>query len=334
MQITMDIIKQLRARSGAGIADCKKSLEEAGGDIEKAAEILRKTGIAKAVKRGEREVCEGVVKLAVNEAGTEGYIVEVNAETDFVVRNEKFQEFADQALAIIKSKGTKTRDELMSAVMDDGQTVEDNIKSLSGVLGEKLEIKRCDIVTSNGTVAAYSHAGGKIGVLVALDKTNETELARGIAMHIAAADPRYIKPEDVPAEEIDKEKEIYTEQLKKEGKPENIIDKILTGKINKYFEEVCLIKQEYVKDDKKRVEEILGETKIGDQKASFILLHLDKFDEMRARYGDTAADDVVNKILENIIDAKVGLSGCTAVILNGPGSLSSKGFLFHFQKNH
>lgn len=260
VQRYMEQIRQLRERTGAGIVDCKKALEEAGGDFEKAVEILRKKGIAKAAKRSEREAKEGVIKIAVNEAGNEGYIVEINAETDFVARNERFQGFAEKVLDIIKNKKPAGREELMNLEMD-GETVKGILENLSGTIGEKLEIKRFDIV-SGGTVAAYSHMGGKIGVLAVLDKPDKSELARETAMQIAAADPKYIFPEDVPAEETEKEKEIYRAQLIKEGKPEQIIDKIMHGKINKYFEEVCLVKQEYIKDDKKKVENILGDVRV------------------------------------------------------------------------
>jgi len=256
----MEQIKDLRNKTGAGIVDCKKALEEAKGDLEKAVEILRKKGIAKAAKRGDREANQGVIKVATNESGNEGYIVEVNAETDFVVRNEQFQKFVDNVFDIIKKKKPANLDELFKLGME-SSTVKDNLDNLSGVIGEKLDIKRCEILTGS-TVAAYSHMGGKIGVLVALDQENQSELAYDIAMQIAAANPKYIFPEDVSVKEIDKEKEIYREQLIKEGKPENIIDKILPGKINKYFEEVCLVKQEYIRDDKKRVSDILGGSQV------------------------------------------------------------------------
>lgn len=257
----MEKIKQLRDKTGAGIGDCKKALDESGGDIEMAVEILRKKGIAKAAKRGDRQTCEGIVKMAVNENNSEAYIVEVNAETDFVVRNDQFQNFANKILEIVKTEKPADLEVLLNASMENG-TVKENLDNLSGVIGEKLDIRGMDILKSSGTVAAYSHMGGRIGVLVALDKAGEADLARDVAMHIAAANPKYVIPEDVPAEEINKEKEIYTEQLKKEGKPENMIDKILEGKVNKYFEDVCLIKQEYIKDDKKKVEDVLGGVKV------------------------------------------------------------------------
>ena len=258
----MEKLKELRDKTGAGISDCKKALEEAGGDKEKAIEILRKKGIAKAAKRGDRDAREGIVMVASNEAGDEGYIIEVNSETDFVARNEKFRQFADNALNIIKDGKIADLDDLLNQRMADGHSVLENLESLSGVIGEKLSIKRCGVLTSAGTVGAYSHMGGRIGVLVALNKPNQEELARDIAMQIAAINPKYISPVDAPAEEIAKEKEIYAEQLRKEGKPDNMIEKISEGKLNKYYEEVCLVKQEYIKDDKKKVGDILGDVKV------------------------------------------------------------------------
>lgn len=257
----MNIIKELRDKCGAGVSDCKKALDEVGGDMEKAIEILRKKGIAKAAKRGDRETSEGMISVDINKEGNEGYILEINSETDFVARNDKFQSFAGDIFEMIKSGKIAVRGELTAAVMDDGHTVRENLESLSGVIGEKLVIKRFDIL-SGGTVAAYSHMDGRIGVLAALSKAGERDLARDIAMQIAAANPKYISPADVPAEEIEKEKEIYAEQLRKEGKSEEIVNKIMAGKLNKYYEEVCLVKQEYIKDDKKRVEDILGGAKV------------------------------------------------------------------------
>ncbi|MFH1822597.1 MAG: translation elongation factor Ts [Patescibacteria group bacterium] len=257
---SMEKIKTLRERSGAGIVECKKALEEAGDDIEKAVEILRKKGITKAAKRSGREACEGIILVETNEQNNEGYILEINSETDFVARNEQFQGFAENVLDIIKKNKPKDLDELMSLPMEDG-SVKETLENLSGTIGEKLGIKRFDILLGL-TIISYSHMGGRIGVLVSLNKADESELAKDIAMQIAAANPKYITPGEVPAEEINKEKEIYTEQLKKEGKPENIIEKILEGKINKYFEDVCLVEQEFIKDDKKRVKDILGEVKV------------------------------------------------------------------------
>ena len=238
------------------MVDCKKALDEANNDIEKATEILRKKGIAKAAKRGERNASEGVIKTAVNNEKNEGYILEINAETDFVVRNEKFQDFVNKVFQIIKDRKPSDLDELRGLEME-GASVKDTVDSLSGTIGEKISISRFDIL-SGSTVACYSHANGKIGVLLSLDQPRKDDLAYNLAMHTAAANPSYLKPEDVKEEEINKEKEIYREQLKIKGKSERIIDKILIGKINKFYEDICLLKQEYIKDDKKKVEDVLN----------------------------------------------------------------------------
>jgi elongation factor Ts len=261
MEITMDLIKTLREKCGAGISDCKKALDEASGDINKAVEILRKKGIAKAAKRGDRKACEGVILVATNNKGKEGYIVEINSETDFVARNERFKEFANKILEIIETKKPNSLDELMVIHMANG-TIRENLDNLSGTIGEKLDIKGFDVLSSPGTVAAYSHMGGRIGVLVALDKSGKEELAQDIAMQVAASNPKYITPEDVPEEEKNKEKEIYVDQLKKEGKPDNIIKKIVEGKLNKYYQQVCLLEQEYIKDDTKKLKHILRVVKV------------------------------------------------------------------------
>jgi elongation factor Ts len=252
----METIKQLREMTGAGMVDCKKALDEANGDLNTAVEILRKKGIAKAAKRTDRETNEGIVKVAVNAEATEGYIVELNSETDFVSRNEKFQEFATQVLELAKELKTSSLEELLAAPLN-GSTVKEVLDTLSGVIGEKLDIKRVATITG-ATVTAYSHLGGKLGVLVALDQSDKSELGMDIAMQVAAANPKYLLPAEVPTEEMDKEKEIAREILVKEGKPVEMIEKILDGKMSKYYGEVCLVEQEYIKDDKKKVKDILG----------------------------------------------------------------------------
>lgn len=251
----MEQIKELRERTGAGMVDCKKALDEVGGDLEKAIEILRKKGIAKAAKRSEREAGEGIIVVSTNETKTEGYALELNSETDFVARNEKFQELASKILEIVKNNKPASEEDLLNSDLD-GSSVEENINNLSGVIGEKLALGRFAVLEGQ-TVSVYSHMGGKIGVLVSLDQAGKEELAGDIAMHIAAANPRYLKSDEVPSEEIEKEKSIYKEQLLKEGKPENMIENIMQGKIKKYYSEVCLLNQEYIKDDKKTVTDIL-----------------------------------------------------------------------------
>ena len=257
----MEKIKQLREKTGAGMVDCKKALLEANNDIEKAVEILRKKGIAKAAKREDKETSEGVIKIAVNNENNQGYIFELSAETDFVARNEKFIKLSDDLMEIIKKEKPNSIDELLNLSMEKN-TIKETVQNFSGTIGEKIEIKKFETLKSNGTVGNYSHLGGKIGVLVSLNVADKKDLAYDIAMQVAASNPKYITSEDVPIEEIEKEKEIYKEQLIKQGKPENIIENILKGKINKYFKEVCLVDQEFIKEEKKQVKDILGDIKV------------------------------------------------------------------------
>ncbi|HNU81682.1 MAG TPA: translation elongation factor Ts [bacterium] len=256
----MEIIKQLREMTGAGIVDCKKALDEANNDLRVAVEILRKKGIAKAAKRIDRETNEGVVKVAVAAAAGEAYIFELTSETDFVSRNDKFQKFADEVMDLVLSLRPENLEALLSLPMAESN-VKDNLAVLSGTIGEKMEIRRFARL-HGASLAAYSHLGGKLGVLVALDQAGKEELAMTVAMQVAAANPKYIEPSEVEAGELEKEKEIYREQLLKEGKPEAMIEKILEGKVTKYYSEVCLVEQEFIKDDKKKVKDILGGAKI------------------------------------------------------------------------
>lgn len=256
----MELIKQLREATGAGMVDCKKALDESGNNLDKAVEILRKKGISKAAKRLDREAKEGIIKVAVNAAKTEAYILELNSETDFVARNEKFQALADSALLLVQEAKPVDLEALLNLNLN-GVSLRETLANLSGTIGEKMDIKRFAIV-SGLTVAAYSHLGGRMGVLVALDKPEQEALAAEVAMQIAAANPKYINSSEVDSSELEKEKEIYRAQLLKEGKPENMVDKIVEGKINKYYCEVCLVEQEYIKDEKKKIKDLLDGVKV------------------------------------------------------------------------
>lgn len=256
----MEEIKKLRERTGAGMVDCQKALKEANNDLDLAVDILRKKGIAKAAKRGDRETNEGVIKLEINDSATEGYMIELNSETDFVSRNDKFQSLAESILEVVKTKKPQNMEELLSLPLND-LSVKESVDNLSGTIGEKMAIKNFAIVEGK-TVAVYSHLGGKIGVLVSLDKEDQKDLAYDVAMQIAAANPRFIEVSDVEATDLQKEREINKEMLLKEGKPEAMIEKILDGKMGKYYSEVCLVEQEYIKDDKKKMKDILGDVKV------------------------------------------------------------------------
>jgi len=262
MAISLELIKELREKSGAGMADCKNALTEANGDLEQAMDLLRKKGIAKAAKRSDRETGEGLVKVATNDDNNEGYMFKLCAETDFVVRSEQFQAIAIKLLEVVKAARAESREVLMDIDLDGDGTVGEVIERLSSVVGEKIELNQYAILTSGGTVGAYSHAGEQIGSLVAIDRPNASELARDLAMQVAASNPKYSIPADVTAEELAREQDVYTEQLKKEGKPEAMIEKIMAGKINKYYEEVCLTEQEFIKDESKKIKQLLGDAKI------------------------------------------------------------------------
>jgi len=258
----LDEIKILRDKSGAGMSDCKKALEATGGDIEKAIEFLRKSGIAKAAKRSGREAGEGIISVAANDEGNKGYIAMFACATDFVARSQRFLDFAGQVFSLIVEAEPKNMGELHSLKMSDGNSIKENLDSLSGVVGEKLEIKKFDILSTTGRVAAYSHHGGLIGALAAVRGENARELAYEIAMQVAAANPGYLSREEVPAEELDKEKEIYREQLVSEGKPDSMLEKIISGKLNKYFQEIALLEQEYIKDEKMKVRDLLKDAQV------------------------------------------------------------------------
>lgn len=263
MEVTMEMIKNLREQSGAGIVDCKTALAEASGDLTVAMEILRKKGIAKAGKRAEREASQGVIKAWISPDQHRGHLMELRAETDFVARNEQFQSLADNILQILADHQPATLTELLALPLGE-QTVGEAVDNMSGIIGEKIVLSDCATLVSQGTVAAYLHAAGSIGVLVAISRPEAGEVAKDIAMQIAANNPRYLTPDQVPMSEIDKEKEIYREQLSQEGKPAEMIEKILDGKVSRYFTEVCLVKQEFIKDEKQTIEQILNGAVIED----------------------------------------------------------------------
>jgi elongation factor Ts len=256
----MELIKQLREMTGAGMVDCKKALDESANDLEKAVDLLRKKGIAKAAKRTDRETNEGVVKVLVDESGKEAYIFALTSETDFVSRNEKFQAFADSLMELVIKNKPDSLDALLALPMATASVKED-LDILSGTIGEKMALAKFARLSGN-SLAAYSHLGGKIGVIVALDKDGQAELASEIAMQVAATNPKYLESSEVKAEDLEKEKDIYREQLLKEGKPAEMVEKILMGKMAKYYSEVCLVEQEFIKDDKKKIKDLLGDAKI------------------------------------------------------------------------
>lgn len=273
--ITAAMVKALREKTGAGMMDCKKALVEAEGNEEKAIEILRKKGLAKAAKKANRNAAEGRVEIYISDDYKNGSIVEVNCETDFVAKTDEFIEFTQKTVKVVSENDINDIESLNKAPFENS-TFEEELKVKIAKIGENIVVRRIATIKApkNGVVNGYIHAGGKVGVLVAVscdsEKTADAikDTLRDIAMHIAAMKPIYLNPESVPADVIEKEKEIAKEQLLKEGKPENVIEKIIPGKIKKFFNEVCLTEQEYVKAEKKEsVKEALSKAakKVGGE---------------------------------------------------------------------
>ena len=245
-EVTAAMVKDLRERSGAGMMDCKKALTETNGDIEAAIEHLRKTGLAKADKKADRVAAEG--RVATAQANGHAVLVEVNSETDFVAKAPNFVQFTNDVAEAVLASGAADIDAAKAAAFPGADNVEAAAKSQTATIGEKIEVRRVAHIANDGPLATYSH-GGRIGVIVAL-KGGSEELAKGIAMHVAAMNPPHIKPEHVPAEFIAKEKEIALSQMtdKDKAKPVDILEKIISGKINKIVSEVTLVGQPYVLD--------------------------------------------------------------------------------------
>ena len=261
MEITAAKVNELRQKTGAGMMDCKKALVEANGDFEKAIEILRKKGAAVASKRAEKSANEGMVLTKISDDKKTGIMVEVNCETDFVARSEDFVSFANFVLETAAQNNAKDVDALKKS----NPKVNENMSVIMGKVGEKIEISRVTTETANnGFVIDYIHPGSKLGVLVTFDnlENNQDEFApraKDIAMQVAAMKPICVTREEVPKDIIDKEVDIYKEIARKEGKPENILEKIALGKLNKFYQENCLSEQIYIKDNTKTVSDLIKE---------------------------------------------------------------------------
>lgn len=263
MAFTAKDVMALRDKSGAGMLDCKKALIDADGDMEKAAELLRERGIAKAVKKESRIAAEGAVGSYVCQKCGVGVLLEINCESDFVSKGEKFHSIVD-AVAKVIAENKPADVEALNACPLNGETVKDYITNQTAVIGEKISIRRFEIYQTEGKIETYIHMGGKVGVMVeAVDfvEGNE-ETLHDVALQIAAAKPSYVQDSDVPEEVIQKEKEIMLVQMKNDeknaNKPQNILEKIVMGKIGKFYSENCLLKQAFVKDDTQTVGQVIG----------------------------------------------------------------------------
>ena len=258
--ISASQVKDLREKTGAGMMDCKKVLTETDGDMEKAIELLRERGIAKAAKKSGRVAAEGLVEAYISEDGKVGAIVEVNAETDFVAKNEEFKSFVASVAKQVVEKDPKDLEDLLAQEsMDEaGKTVKDVLTDKIAKIGENMNIRRFVRFESDGLIEKYIHGDGKIAVLVNM-KGGDNEVAKDVCMQIAAARPEYLNEASVPEDRLNKEKEILKVQTMNEGKPEAIAEKIVQGRIRKFFEEVCLVDQAFVKEPDKKVSQLLKE---------------------------------------------------------------------------
>ena len=261
--ITAAMVKELREITSAGMLDCQKALKATDGDMDKAIEFLREKGLATAAKKAGRIAAEGIVKAYLTDDKKVGVLLEVNSETDFVAKNEEFQNFVTDVAKIIAEKNPKDVEELKELDLG-GETVGNKLTALIAKIGENMNIRRFSRI--EGNVCSYTHAGGRIGVLVqaenALNTENSYEAARDVAMQIAAINPLYLSKDVVPAADVEHEKGIIVAQIKEDpknaGKPDNIIEKMVMGKINKFYENNCLLQQEFVKDSDQKVQAYLA----------------------------------------------------------------------------
>lgn len=255
--ITAQLVKELREKTGAGMMDCKKALVSTEGDIDAAIDFLREKGLAAAGKKADRIAAEGTTYILEN--GNEAILIEVNAETDFVAKNDKFQvlvsSLAEQLLSA-KPESVEAALELEK----DGVKIADQISTATATIGEKISLRRFEIKTKTDADAfgSYLHMGGRIGVLVVLEGSTDAAAAKDIAMHIAAINPTYISRDEVSADEVERERKVLTEQALNEGKPENIVAKMVEGRLGKYFEDVCLLDQAFVKNSDQKVRDFVN----------------------------------------------------------------------------
>ncbi len=246
MSISAETVKTLRERTGAGMMECKKALVETGGDLDAAAEIMRKAGLAKADKKAGRIAAEGAIVTASAADGRSAVIVEVNCETDFVARQPEFQAFAAEVARAALAAGESAPDALAGLKIAGGSTVDATRRQLVAKIGEKIDVRRAGILRAPDRIGAYVH-GTRIGTLVGV-KGGDDALARDLAMHVAAANPQFVSPSDVPADVVAKEREILSAQAATEGKPPAIVEKMVEGRLRKYLAEICLTGQAFVKD--------------------------------------------------------------------------------------
>ncbi|WP_342447761.1 translation elongation factor Ts [Staphylococcus hyicus] len=268
MAISAKLVKELREKTGAGMMDCKKALQETDGNIDKAIDYLREKGIAKAAKKADRIAAEGITHVEVK--GNDAVIVEINSETDFVARNEGFQQLVKEIANQILETRAESVEALNETTLPNGKKVSEHMNEAISTIGEKLSLRRFELrtKTDNDAFGAYLHMGGRIGVLSVVEGTTDEEAAKDVAMHIAAINPKYVSSDQVSEEEINHEREVLKQQALNEGKPENIVEKMVEGRLRKYLQEICAVNQDFVKNPDQTVEQFL-KTK-GGQLVDFV----------------------------------------------------------------
>ena len=271
MAITAQMVKELRESTGAGMMDCKKALQEAEGNMERAVDILREKGLSKAAKKADRIAAEGLVAIELNADNTVASMVEVNSETDFVAKNEDFKTFVkDAAMMALATDKVEVAD-LLAETHNEGIALSEVLNNRIATIGEKLDVRRFAKITTDGQVAGYIHGGGKIGVLVemktAARDAEVVAMGRDIAMQVAAMNPKYVSRNDVDAEYIAHETEILTQQALNEGKPANIVEKMIKGRLEKQLKEVCLVEQTFVKNPDLTIKQLIADVakKVGSE---------------------------------------------------------------------
>jgi len=291
MAITAQLVKELREKTGAGMMDCKKALVETDGDMEKAIDLLREKGIAKAAKKGDRIAAEGLTSILVE--GNKAVILEVNSETDFVAKNEGFQTLVKELANHILANNPESVEAALEQTMENGAKVADHINAAIATIGEKLSLRRFEVVTKTDSDAfgAYLHMGGRISVLSVLEGTTDEEAAKDVSMHIAAINPKYVSRDQVDASELEREREVLTQQALNEGKPEKIVAKMVEGRINKFYEEICVNEQAFVKNPDVKVGQFV-ESK-GGKIQSFIRFEVGEGIEKRE---DNFAEEVMAQV--------------------------------------
>ncbi|RFU68887.1 translation elongation factor Ts [Bacillus sp. V59.32b] len=294
MAITAQMVKELREKTGAGMMDCKKALTETDGDMEKAIDYLREKGIAKAAKKADRVAAEGSAYILVE--GNEAVILEVNSETDFVAKNEGFQVLVKELAAHLLAKKPASVEEALEQTMDNGTKIEEYINAAISKIGEKLTLRRFEVLTKGDSDAfgAYLHMGGRIGVLTVLEGTTDADAAKDVSMHIAALKPKYVSRDQVSSDEIEREREVLTQQALNEGKPEKIVAKMVEGRIGKFYEEICVVDQSFVKNPDQKVGEFVQSK--GATIKNFVRFEVGEGIEKRQ---DNFAEEVMSQVNKN-----------------------------------